>query len=55
MDRNDIWGWVAPIIVWCGDHYSGIFAFVLFIAQLVYQTIRIQRLYKNKRISDVSE
>lgn len=50
MKLDDVWGWFAPIIVWCGDHYSMLFALVLFLLQCVYQTIRIRKLCKSKKI-----
>lgn len=50
MDTKDLWGWLAPIIVWCGDHYSAVFAVTLFVLQIIYQSIRIKRVCTDKYI-----
>ena len=47
MNKTDIWGYLAPLIVWLGDHWTAIGAFILFLLQVIYQLIRIRNEARN--------
>lgn len=52
MNADDLWGWIAPVVVWCGYHYSAVFAIILFVLQIIYQTIRIKKLCAMKTVDE---
>jgi hypothetical protein len=51
MMWDDVWGWIAPFVLFITDNLTACGAFVLFILQAVYQMyrIRIQRIELTKQ------